>query len=119
MSTVAQRRNETLVLGLSPVGIIFGIGAGHFIVRSVTVLIAHVAAVLRRRQRLHRRRFSPGEHRQPCDGRRFLLQQAASLEETSSVLVEMGSMIRLAPPSTPRAPARWPARGARPPDHAV
>ncbi len=93
VSTAAQRRNETLVLGLSLVGIIFGIGAGYFIVRSVTVPIAHVAAVLKEgsdRTADASRQVSTASQAM-ADGS---CQQAASLEETSSSLVEMGSMIK-------------------------
>ncbi len=89
----AQRRNESLVLGLSLVGIIFGVVAGYFIVRSVTHPIAHVAAVLKEgsdRTAAASRQVSSASQAM-ADGS---CQQAASLEETSSSLVEMGSMIK-------------------------
>ena len=89
----AQRRNETLVLGLSLFGIVFGVVAGYFIVRSVTRPIAHVAAVLKEgsdRTAAASRQVSSASQAM-ADGS---CQQAASLEETSSSLVEMGSMIK-------------------------
>ncbi len=92
-NTVAQGRNETLVLGLSLVGIVFGVVAGYFIVRSVTRPIAHVAAVLKEgsdRTAAASRQVSSASQAM-ADGS---CQQAASLEETSSSLVEMGSMIK-------------------------
>ena len=92
-TTAAQGRNETLVLGLSLVGIVFGIVAGYFIVRSVTHPIAHVAAVLKEgsdRTAAASRQVSSASQAM-ADGS---CQQAASLEETSSSLVEMGSMIK-------------------------
>jgi methyl-accepting chemotaxis protein len=92
-SSEAQRRNETLVLGLSLIGIVFGVGAGYFIVRSVTRPIAHVAAVLKEgsdRTAAASRQVSSASQAM-ADGS---CQQAASLEETSSSLVEMGSMIK-------------------------
>jgi methyl-accepting chemotaxis protein len=92
-SSEAQLRNETLVLGLSLIGIVFGIGAGYFIVRSVTRPIAHVAAVLKEgsdRTAAASRQVSSASQAM-AEGS---CQQAASLEETSSSLVEMGSMIK-------------------------
>ncbi len=92
-STAAQRRNETLVLGLSLVGVVFGVVAGYFIVRSVTRPIAHVAGLLREgsdRTAAASRQVSSASQAM-ADGS---CQQAASLEETSSSLVEMGSMIK-------------------------
>ncbi len=92
-TSAAQRRNESLVLGLSLVGIIFGVVAGYFIVRSVTHPIAHVAAVLKEgsdRTAAASRQVSSASQAM-ADGS---CQQAASLEETSSSLVEMGSMIK-------------------------
>jgi methyl-accepting chemotaxis protein len=92
-TTAAQRRNETLVLGLSLVGVLFGSVAGFFIVRSVTRPIAHVAGVLKEgsdRTAAASRQVSSASQAM-ADGS---CQQAASLEETSSSLVEMGSMIK-------------------------
>ena len=92
-SSAAQTRNENLVMGLSLVGIVFGIIAGYFIVRSVTLPIAHVAAVLKEgsdRTAEASRQVSSASQAM-ADGS---CQQAASLEETSSSLVEMGSMIK-------------------------
>ena len=92
-TATAQRRNESLLLGLSLVGIIFGIVAGFFIVRSVTRPIAHVAAVLKEGAEstaTASRQVSTASQAM-ADGS---CQQAASLEETSSSLVEMGSMIK-------------------------
>ncbi len=92
-TSAAQRRNESLVLGLSLVGIIFGIVAGVFIVRSVTRPIAHVAAVLKEGSE-----STAAASRQVSTASQAMAdgscQQAASLEETSSSLVEMGSMIK-------------------------
>ncbi len=92
-TTTAQARNEKLVLGLSVLGLIFGSVAGYFIVRSVTRPIAHVAAVLKEgsdRTAAASRQVSSASQAM-ADGS---CQQAASLEETSSSLVEMGSMIK-------------------------
>ena len=92
-SSSDQSRNETLVLGLSLIGIVFGVVAGYFIVRSVTKPIAHVAAVLKEgsdRTASASRQVSTASQAM-ADGS---CQQAASLEETSSSLVEMGSMIK-------------------------
>ncbi len=92
-SSAAQSRNENLVMGLSLLGIVFGIVAGYFIVRSVTLPISHVAAVLKEgsdRTAEASRQVSTASQAM-ADGS---CQQAASLEETSSSLVEMGSMIK-------------------------
>ncbi len=92
-TSVAQRRNESLLLVLSLLGIVCGIVSGYFIVRSVTKPIAHVASVLREgseRTAAASRQVSSASQAM-ADGS---CQQAASLEETSSSLVEMGSMIK-------------------------
>ncbi|MFT3828951.1 MAG: methyl-accepting chemotaxis protein [Opitutaceae bacterium] len=92
-TSTAQSRNEKLVLGLSVLGLVFGSVAGFFIVRSVTRPIAHVAAVLKEgsdRTAAASRQVSSASQAM-ADGS---CQQAASLEETSSSLVEMGSMIK-------------------------
>ncbi len=92
-SASAQVRNESLVLALSLIGIVSGVVAGYFIVRSVTKPIAHVAAVLREgsdRTAAASRQVSSASQAM-ADGS---CQQAASLEETSSSLVEMASMIK-------------------------
>jgi methyl-accepting chemotaxis protein len=92
-TSVAQSRNEKLLLVLSLLGIVCGIVSGYFIVRSVTKPIAHVANVLREgseRTAAASRQVSSASQAM-ADGS---CQQAASLEETSSSLVEMGSMIK-------------------------
>jgi methyl-accepting chemotaxis protein len=92
-SSSSQIRNERLVLGFSFAGVICGVAAGFFIVRSVTRPIAHVAAVLKEgaeRTTSASRQVSTASQAM-ADGS---CQQAASLEETSSSLVEMGSMIK-------------------------
>jgi methyl-accepting chemotaxis protein len=92
-TSVAQRFNEKLVLVLSLLGIVCGIVSGYFIVRSVTKPIAHVAGVLKEgseRTAAASRQVSSASQAM-ADGS---CQQAASLEETSSSLVEMGSMIK-------------------------
>jgi len=92
-STTAQIRNERLLLGFSFAGVIGGVVAGFFIVRSVTRPIAHVAAVLKEGAER-----TAGASRQVSSASQAMAdgscQQAASLEETSSSLVEMGSMIK-------------------------
>ena len=92
-TSVAQSRNEKLLLVLSLLGIVCGIVSGYFIVRSVTKPIAHVASVLKEgseRTAAASRQVSSASQAM-ADGS---CQQAASLEETSSSLVEMGSMIK-------------------------
>ena len=92
-TSVAQRYNEKLVLVLSLLGIVCGVVSGYFIVRSVTRPIAHVANVLKEgseRTAAASRQVSSASQAM-ADGS---CQQAASLEETSSSLVEMGSMIK-------------------------
>jgi methyl-accepting chemotaxis protein len=92
-TTAAQRRNEVVVGALSLAGIVAGLVGGVLISRSVTRPIAALVSRLREgseRTAAAAQQVSAAS-RAMADGS---CQQAASLEETSSSLVEMSSMTK-------------------------
>lgn len=88
---VSQRRNESVVLGITIAGIIFGLGAAWIVIRGVTGPIRKIALHLASGS--EKTKTSATQVAQAAltmaDG---ASQQASALEESSSALHEMSSM---------------------------